>query len=94
MAAAAAAIARSRVLTVHGTKDTVIPLDDGREFARAIPGSAFEAVEGADHMFSAHGEPLVRIVVDFIAAHAVSAAAGDAAGDAGAAGDTAFAAVS
>ncbi len=74
MAAACARIARSRVLTVHGSADTTIPLaPDGRAFAAAIAGSGLEVVEGADHNFRAaphHASQLIEAVVRFISANA------------------------
>jgi len=38
-----------RVLTVHGSADEVIPLEDAKEFAKIIPNYKLEIVEGADH---------------------------------------------
>jgi len=35
---------------IHGTSDTVVPLDVGRQLAAQIPGATFEAVEGLGHM--------------------------------------------
>ncbi|KAG1656552.1 hypothetical protein FOA52_011504 [Chlamydomonas sp. UWO 241] len=53
MHAAAAAIKTSRVLTVHGSADPVIPVGDAHEFAAVIPNHALVVVEGADHVFRA-----------------------------------------
>lgn len=53
MASASASITRSKVLTIHGTADAVIPVSDGRAFAAAIRGSSLVEVEGADHNFRA-----------------------------------------
>lgn len=36
-------------LVVHGTKDTIIPLKQGKAVADAIPGARFVPIEGRDH---------------------------------------------
>jgi pimeloyl-ACP methyl ester carboxylesterase len=69
MAAAAASIKRSKVLTIHGTADSVIPVDDGRQMAASIAGSSLVEVEGADHNFRASEEvlqQLISAVLDFL----------------------------
>ncbi|KAF6261303.1 Alpha/Beta hydrolase protein [Scenedesmus sp. NREL 46B-D3] len=62
MAAATAAIKRSRVLTIHGTADSTIPVDDGRQMAAGIAGSRLIEVEGADHNFQASQDVLQRLI--------------------------------
>jgi pimeloyl-ACP methyl ester carboxylesterase len=62
MAAAAASIKRSRVLTIHGTADSVIPIEDGRQMAASIAGSRLVEVEGADHNFRASEDVLQQLV--------------------------------
>jgi pimeloyl-ACP methyl ester carboxylesterase len=62
MAAAAASIRHSKVLTIHGTADNVIPIDDGRQMAASIAGSRLVEVEGADHNFRASGGVLQQLV--------------------------------
>jgi fermentation-respiration switch protein FrsA (DUF1100 family) len=37
------------VLVLHGTKDTIIPLEQGEAIAASIPGAAFVPVGGRDH---------------------------------------------
>lgn len=70
MRAAAAAIKTTRVLTVHGSDDQVIPVDDGRAFARDIAGSSLHIVSGADHNFRApqHADDMIRAIVNFVTA--------------------------
>lgn len=65
------AAARVRVpwLLVHGTADTVVPLDDSLDaLARARPGIAeLVQLEGADHVFSGPAlEEMSEIVVDWL----------------------------
>ena len=40
---------RAPTLVVHGTDDTLIPIDGGEDTAAAIPGSTFKAVAGMGH---------------------------------------------
>ena len=54
------------MLTVHGTADETIPVEDGRSFDKVIINHALVLVEGADHRFSKHREDLQEIVSSFI----------------------------
>jgi len=40
---------------LHGTADTVVPIDVGRQLAAQIPGATFKAVEGLGHMLMITG---------------------------------------
>ncbi|XP_061361497.1 uncharacterized protein LOC133305331 [Gastrolobium bilobum] len=55
-----------RVLTVHGSSDTIIPVEDASEFAKIIPNHKLHIIEGADHSYTNHQEELVSVVVNFI----------------------------
>ncbi|XP_056842530.1 uncharacterized protein LOC108857690 isoform X3 [Raphanus sativus] len=55
-----------RVLTVHGSDDEVIPVEDAKEFAKIIPNHKLEIVEGADHCYTKHQSQLVAIVTEFV----------------------------
>ncbi|CAL9223633.1 unnamed protein product [Arabidopsis halleri] len=55
-----------KVLTVHGSDDTVVPVEDAKEFATVIPNHKLEIVEGANHGYTKHQKELVSIVVEFI----------------------------
>lgn len=61
MAATAAAVKHVKVLTIHGTADKVIPVEDGRKFAAALPGNRLVIVEGADHNFRGNQEHLAQL---------------------------------
>lgn len=55
-----------RVLTVHGSADEVIPVEDALEFAKIIPNHKLQIVEGANHSYTSHQTELASIVLDFI----------------------------
>lgn len=55
-----------RVLTVHGTTDETIPVQDGKLFDSVIPNHKLVLVEGADHRYSKHREELNEVVSNFI----------------------------
>ena len=55
-----------RVLTVHGSADQVIPVQDALEFAKIIPNHKLHVVEGADHGYTSHQAELVSVVLNFI----------------------------
>lgn len=54
------------MLTVHGSADEVIPVDDALEFAKIIPNHELQIIEGADHKYSSHQAELTSIVLRFI----------------------------
>lgn len=75
IAAAARSISSDlAVLTVHGTADDTIPVDDGKAFDRVVSNHKLVLVEGADHRFSKHREELKEAVSSFIRTHAESQA--------------------
>ncbi|XP_059640807.1 uncharacterized protein LOC132282972 isoform X2 [Cornus florida] len=55
-----------RVLTVHGSADEIIPVEDALEFAKIIPNHKLHIVEGADHCYTSHQTDLASIVLPFI----------------------------
>lgn len=57
-----------RVLTVHGTEDEIIPVDDAKEFDKIISNHKLYILEGADHNYTAelHQVELATVVLDFI----------------------------
>ncbi|XP_057761086.1 uncharacterized protein LOC130981512 [Arachis stenosperma] len=55
-----------RVLTVHGSSDTVIPVQDALEFAKIIPNHKLHIIEGANHLYTNHQDELTSVVVNFI----------------------------
>ncbi|XP_021275513.1 uncharacterized protein LOC110410224 isoform X2 [Herrania umbratica] len=55
-----------RVLTVHGSADEIIPIEDALEFAKIIPNHKLHIMEGANHGYTSHQTELASIVVNFI----------------------------
>ncbi|KQK08425.1 uncharacterized protein LOC100821605 [Brachypodium distachyon] len=53
-------------LTVHGSADEIIPVEDAYEFAKHIPTHKLCVIEGANHCYTAHRKELSDAVVDFI----------------------------
>ncbi|EFH53826.1 predicted protein [Arabidopsis lyrata subsp. lyrata] len=55
-----------RVLTVHGSADETVPVEDAKEFAKIIPNHELKIVEGADHCYTKYQSQLVSTVMEFI----------------------------
>ena len=51
----------------HGTQDPLIPLSDGRELARRIPGARFEVHPGAGHGLFERSEEVAESILAFLA---------------------------
>ncbi|CAK8569854.1 unnamed protein product [Lathyrus sativus] len=58
-----------RVLTIHGSMDETVPLEDALEFAKFISNHELCIIEGADHEYTAHQDKLTSLVLDFIKVH-------------------------
>ncbi|PPS19705.1 hypothetical protein GOBAR_AA00882 [Gossypium barbadense] len=56
-----------RVLTVHGSADEIISVEDALEFAKVIPNHQLHIIEGANHGYTSHQTELASTVVKFIA---------------------------
>ncbi|XP_057799807.1 uncharacterized protein LOC131015428 isoform X1 [Salvia miltiorrhiza] len=57
------------VLTVHGTLDEMVLVDDATEFAKNIRNHDLCIVEGADHEFTEHQARLNDVVLRFVSTH-------------------------
>ncbi|KAM5588711.1 hypothetical protein ABKV19_006933 [Rosa sericea] len=55
-----------QVLTVHGSDDEVIPVDDAVEFSKIITNHKLHIVRGANHCYTSHQAELASVVVDYI----------------------------
>ncbi|KAM7252640.1 hypothetical protein ACFE04_008149 [Oxalis oulophora] len=55
-----------RVLTVHGSKDKIVPATDAFEFAKLIRNHTLHIIEGADHEYTSHQDELVSYVLNFV----------------------------
>lgn len=54
------------VLTVHGSKDEIVPIQDAMEFAKHIANHRLHILEGADHEYTSHQYELASLVLDFV----------------------------
>ncbi|CAA7402936.1 unnamed protein product [Spirodela intermedia] len=63
-----------RVMTVHGSEDEIVPVEDGMDFAKLIPNHTLQIIEGADHGYSTHQAELGSLVLDFIRSNQVGGA--------------------
>ncbi|XP_057842401.1 uncharacterized protein LOC131051811 isoform X2 [Cryptomeria japonica] len=69
MKSAALSISKScRVLTIHGSKDEVIPVTDAFEFDKLIPNHSLHVIDEANHGYSFHQNDLASVVLNFIKA--------------------------
>ncbi|KAK6151954.1 hypothetical protein DH2020_014589 [Rehmannia glutinosa] len=57
---------RCRVLTIHGASDTVVQLEDAREFDKVIQNHTLHVIKGANHGFTKHQAELASTVVSYI----------------------------
>jgi alpha/beta superfamily hydrolase len=58
-----------RVLTVHGSMDKVVPVEDAMEFAKVISNHKLHIIEGADHEYTSHQDELASVVLNFVRTH-------------------------
>ncbi|XP_059642650.1 putative uncharacterized protein YDL057W [Cornus florida] len=56
------------VLTVHGSMDEIVPVQDAMEFNKYISNHKLHIIEGADHEYTSHQDELASIVLDFVTA--------------------------
>ncbi|KAI3790058.1 hypothetical protein L2E82_02871 [Cichorium intybus] len=56
----------SRVLTVHGSDDSIVGVEEALEFAKIIPNHKLHVIDGANHGFSKHQDELISVVLSFI----------------------------
>ncbi|XP_039127858.1 arylesterase-like [Dioscorea cayenensis subsp. rotundata] len=55
-----------RVLTVHGSADEIVPVEDAKEFAKLIANHKLCIIEGANHNYTKHQSELASIVLDLL----------------------------
>ncbi|KAJ4773973.1 Alpha/beta-Hydrolases superfamily protein [Rhynchospora pubera] len=56
----------SRVFTIHGSNDEVIPVEDAYEFEKVICNHKLHIIDGANHNYTLHNDKLASVVVDVI----------------------------
>lgn len=55
-----------RVLTIHGSADKIVGMEDGMEFAKHIINHQLHIINGADHEYTSHQNELASIVLHFV----------------------------
>ncbi|KAJ4749844.1 Alpha/beta-Hydrolases superfamily protein [Rhynchospora pubera] len=55
-----------RILTIHGSKDRIVPVQDAYEFAKLIPNHKLHIIKGANHGYTEHLAELALAVIGFI----------------------------
>ncbi|XP_075095430.1 uncharacterized protein LOC107800772 isoform X5 [Nicotiana tabacum] len=55
-----------RVLTIHGSADEIIPVEDALEFDKIIPNHKLHIIEGANHCYTSHQAELTPVILPFI----------------------------
>uniref|UniRef100_A0A0D9WJ65 Serine aminopeptidase S33 domain-containing protein n=1 Tax=Leersia perrieri TaxID=77586 RepID=A0A0D9WJ65_9ORYZ len=55
-----------RVLTIHGSKDEIVPVQDALMFAANIQNHKLHIIEEANHRYTGHEKELTTLVLDFI----------------------------
>uniref|UniRef100_A0A0E0L539 Serine aminopeptidase S33 domain-containing protein n=2 Tax=Oryza punctata TaxID=4537 RepID=A0A0E0L539_ORYPU len=55
-----------RVLTIHGSKDEIVPVEDAWMFAANIPNHKLHIIAEANHRYTGHEKELKALVLDFI----------------------------
>ncbi|KAJ1693728.1 hypothetical protein LUZ63_010426 [Rhynchospora breviuscula] len=56
----------ARVLTIHGSNDEVILVEDAYEFEKVICNHKLYIIDGANHNYTLHNDELASVVVDAI----------------------------
>ncbi|XP_024963130.1 uncharacterized protein LOC112503299 isoform X2 [Cynara cardunculus var. scolymus] len=57
-----------RVLTIHGSADKIVGMEDGLEFAKHILNHQLHIINGADHEYTSHQDELASAVLHFVKA--------------------------
>ncbi|KAL8195786.1 hypothetical protein R6Q57_025539 [Mikania cordata] len=57
---------KCRVLSIHGSMDKIVPMEDAMEFAKNILNHKLHIINGADHEYTCHQNELALIVLDFV----------------------------
>jgi solute carrier family 25 (adenine nucleotide translocator) protein 4/5/6/31 len=55
-----------RILTIHGSKDEIVPVEDALMFAANIPNHELHIIAEANHRYTGHEKELKALVLDFI----------------------------
>jgi alpha/beta superfamily hydrolase len=55
-----------RVLTVHGAKDEVVPVEDAYKFSQKISTHSLSILNNANHGYRSHQCDLAQCILDFV----------------------------
>ena len=56
-------------LVIHGTRDRIVPIRDGRRLAALLPRASFHELRGVGHVpYVTHAEPVIELLAPFLAA--------------------------
>ncbi|OMO91675.1 hypothetical protein COLO4_18191 [Corchorus olitorius] len=55
-----------RLLTVHGSADVIVPVEDASSFAKIIPNHQLHILKRANHGYTLHQTKLASVVLNFI----------------------------
>ncbi|XP_047946798.1 uncharacterized protein LOC125193103 isoform X1 [Salvia hispanica] len=58
--------ANCRSLTVYGSADDLVPIEDATEFAKILPNHQLKIIQGANHGYTLHQHELVSAVLPFL----------------------------
>lgn len=58
-----------RVLTIHGAKDELVPVEDAQQFAANIRSHELRIIPEANHRYTGHEEELASLVLGFLRSH-------------------------
>lgn len=54
------------VLTIHGAKDEVVPVEDAYKFSQKISTHSLSILDNANHGYRSHQHDLAQCVLDFV----------------------------
>lgn len=57
---------KCRVLTVQGSADEEIPIEDPYELSKGIPNHKVHIIDGSDHCYTSYQDELASVVKDFV----------------------------
>jgi alpha/beta superfamily hydrolase len=59
------------VLTIHGSADELVPVEDAHEFAKRISNHVIRIMEGADHKYKLQQQEIAALILDFLQSNPV-----------------------
>src|SRR5262249_4375337 len=66
-------------LVIHGTRDHIVPVRDGRRLAALLPRASFHELRGVGHVpYVTHPQPVIELLAPFLASAFATAGGSDA----------------